>query len=125
MQNLRFCNTGNKLPAAALPPRAAVHAALAKPTALQPPLAALQTTLLFAIEGNINKIKFIDIKYYISFLQIIQYQSINFYNYLKNDHNLLYNMTIKFILYWRIMYVHRKKCAHEITVSAHYDIILP
>ncbi|MDY2509241.1 MAG: hypothetical protein SOW15_00375 [Ruminococcus callidus] len=53
MQNLRFCNTGNELPVVALPPRAAVHTAFAKPTALQPLLAALQTTMLFAIEGSI------------------------------------------------------------------------
>ncbi|MCI5845227.1 MAG: hypothetical protein MRZ94_05560 [Oscillospiraceae bacterium] len=54
MQNLQFCNTGNKLPVVALPPRAAVHTVLAKPMALQPLLAALQTTLLFAIEDSIE-----------------------------------------------------------------------
>jgi len=37
----------------ALPPRATVHTALAKPMALQPLLAALQTTVLFAIEDSI------------------------------------------------------------------------
>lgn len=55
MQNLRFCNTGNELPVVALPPRAAVHTAFAKPMALQPLLAALQTTMLFAIEGSIKE----------------------------------------------------------------------
>ncbi|MDY2509533.1 MAG: hypothetical protein SOW15_01875 [Ruminococcus callidus] len=54
MQNLQFCNTGNALPVVALPPRAAVHTVLAKPTALQPLLAALQTTILFAIEDSIQ-----------------------------------------------------------------------
>ncbi|MDY2510024.1 MAG: hypothetical protein SOW15_04425 [Ruminococcus callidus] len=53
LQNLRFCNTGNPLPVVALPPRAAVHTVLAKPMALQPLLAALQTTVLFAIEDSI------------------------------------------------------------------------
>ncbi|MDY2509282.1 MAG: hypothetical protein SOW15_00580 [Ruminococcus callidus] len=53
MQNLQFCNTGNALPVVALPPRAVVHTVLAKPMALQPLLAALQTTMLFAIEGSI------------------------------------------------------------------------
>ncbi|MDY2509287.1 MAG: hypothetical protein SOW15_00605 [Ruminococcus callidus] len=53
MQNLQFCNTGNALPVVALPPRAAVHTVLAKPMALQPLLAALQTTPLFAIEDSI------------------------------------------------------------------------
>ncbi|MCI5844322.1 MAG: hypothetical protein MRZ94_00925 [Oscillospiraceae bacterium] len=53
MQNLRFCNTGNELPMVALPSRAAVHTAFAKPMALQPFLAALQTTMLVAIEGSI------------------------------------------------------------------------
>ncbi|MCI5844273.1 MAG: hypothetical protein MRZ94_00680 [Oscillospiraceae bacterium] len=43
------------MPVVALPPRAAVHTAFAKPMALQPLLAALQTTLLFAIEGSIPK----------------------------------------------------------------------
>ncbi|MDO4155591.1 MAG: hypothetical protein Q4D37_02285 [Oscillospiraceae bacterium] len=38
----------------ALPPRAAVHTVLAKPMALQPLLAALQTTPLFAIEDSIH-----------------------------------------------------------------------
>ena len=54
MQNLQFCNTGNELPVVALPPRAAVHTVLAKPMALQPLLAALQTTVLFAIEDSIQ-----------------------------------------------------------------------
>ncbi|MDD7295580.1 MAG: hypothetical protein PUG85_09245 [Oscillospiraceae bacterium] len=53
MQNLRFCNTGNALSVVALPPRAAVHTAFAKPMALQPLLVALQTTMLVAIEGSI------------------------------------------------------------------------
>ncbi|MDY2510478.1 MAG: hypothetical protein SOW15_06775, partial [Ruminococcus callidus] len=43
----------NELPVVALPPRAAVHTVLAKPMALQPLLAALQTTPLFAIEDSI------------------------------------------------------------------------
>ncbi|MDY2509924.1 MAG: hypothetical protein SOW15_03905 [Ruminococcus callidus] len=55
MQNLQFCNTGNALPVMALPPRAAVHTVLAKPMALQPLLAALQTTPLFAVEDSISK----------------------------------------------------------------------
>ena len=55
MQNLQFCNTGNALPVVALPPRAAVHTVLAKPMALQPLLAALQTTVLFAIEDSIYR----------------------------------------------------------------------
>jgi len=38
LQNLRFCNTGNPLPV----------------VALQPLLAALQTTVLFAIEDSIQ-----------------------------------------------------------------------
>ncbi|MCI5845156.1 MAG: hypothetical protein MRZ94_05195 [Oscillospiraceae bacterium] len=54
MQNLQFCNIGNELPMVALPPRAAVHTVLAKPMALQPLLAALQTTPLFAIEDSIS-----------------------------------------------------------------------
>jgi len=54
LQNLQFCNTGNALPVVALPPRAAVHTVLAKPMALQPLLAALQTTVLFAIEDGIQ-----------------------------------------------------------------------
>ncbi|MDY2510439.1 MAG: hypothetical protein SOW15_06580 [Ruminococcus callidus] len=54
MQNLQFCNTGNALPVVALPPRAAVHTVPAKPMALQPLLAALQTTVLFAIEDGIQ-----------------------------------------------------------------------
>ncbi|MGN1225483.1 MAG: hypothetical protein ACI4TG_10315 [Ruminococcus sp.] len=58
MQNHRFCNIGNSLPMVALPPRAAVHTALAKPMALQPLLAALQTTMLFAIEGSISNKRF-------------------------------------------------------------------
>jgi len=41
------------LPVVALPPRAAVHTVLAKPMALQPLLAALQTTPLFAVEDSI------------------------------------------------------------------------
>ncbi|MCI5845479.1 MAG: hypothetical protein MRZ94_06825, partial [Oscillospiraceae bacterium] len=57
MQNLRFCNTGNELLVVALPPRAVVHTAFAKPMALQPPLAALQTIMLFAIEGSIEWLK--------------------------------------------------------------------
>jgi len=48
LQKLQFCNTGNELPVVALPPRAAVYTVLAKPMALQPLLAALQTTPLFA-----------------------------------------------------------------------------
>jgi len=55
LQNLRFCNTGNPLSVVALPPRAAVHTVLAKPMVLQPLLAALQTTPLFAIEDSISK----------------------------------------------------------------------
>jgi len=55
LQNIRFCNTGNELPVVALPPRAAVHTAFAKPMALQPLLAALQTMMLFAIEGSIKE----------------------------------------------------------------------
>lgn len=55
MQNLRFCNTGNELPVVALLPREAVHTAFTKPMALQPLLAALQTTMLFAIEGSIKE----------------------------------------------------------------------
>ncbi|MDO4155277.1 MAG: hypothetical protein Q4D37_00685 [Oscillospiraceae bacterium] len=47
-----ICNTGNELPVVSLPPRAAVHTVLAKPMALQPLLAALQTTPLFAIEDS-------------------------------------------------------------------------
>ncbi|MDD7295510.1 MAG: hypothetical protein PUG85_08885 [Oscillospiraceae bacterium] len=54
MQNLQFCNTGNELPVVALPPRAVVHTVLAKPMALQPLLAALQTKALFAIEDRIQ-----------------------------------------------------------------------
>ncbi|MCI5845898.1 MAG: hypothetical protein MRZ94_08980 [Oscillospiraceae bacterium] len=54
MQNLQFCNTGNALPVVVLPPRAAVHTVLAKPMTLQPLLAALQTTVLFAIEDSIQ-----------------------------------------------------------------------
>jgi len=48
-----FAIPANELPVVALPPRAAVHTAFAKPMALQPLLAALQTTMLFAIEGSI------------------------------------------------------------------------
>ncbi|MDD7294432.1 MAG: hypothetical protein PUG85_03340, partial [Oscillospiraceae bacterium] len=51
------CNTGNALPVVALPPRAAVHTVLAKPMALQPLLAALQTTVLFAIEDSIFRLR--------------------------------------------------------------------
>ena len=48
-----FAIPANELPVVALPPRAAVHTVLAKPMALQPLLAALQTTPLFAIEDSI------------------------------------------------------------------------
>ena len=41
------------LPSGGKAARAAVHTALAKSLTLPPPLAALQTTLLFAIEGSI------------------------------------------------------------------------
>ncbi|MDY2510327.1 MAG: hypothetical protein SOW15_06000 [Ruminococcus callidus] len=54
MQNLRFCNTGNPLPVVAVPPRAAGQTVLAKTMALQPLSAALQTTVLFAIEDSIQ-----------------------------------------------------------------------
>ncbi|MCI5845460.1 MAG: hypothetical protein MRZ94_06730 [Oscillospiraceae bacterium] len=43
------------MPVVALPPRAAVPTVLAKPMALQPLLAALQTTPLFAVEDSISK----------------------------------------------------------------------
>ncbi|MDD7295588.1 MAG: hypothetical protein PUG85_09285 [Oscillospiraceae bacterium] len=58
MQNHKFYNTGNLLPVVALPSRAAVHTALAKAMALQPLLSALQTTMLFAIEGSISNKRF-------------------------------------------------------------------
>ena len=44
---------GDKLPSGGYASGAAVHTSLAKPLALQPPLAALQITQLFAKEGSI------------------------------------------------------------------------